>query len=239
MGLSFNAKAEIGESSDDPVASTFTCGADIHLLVYHIATDVNTTRTGGAPTYGGSPMTEVVAQVDSGEGTSEVWYMIDPTVSEELIVNVPNSGTDPCSVYITDYDAAVDKTAAFDKYAQEQNTTANPSVSVTPANADSLIVDAMFSGDGTTPAGNSDTLLYQYDTGQEGNGCQYKVNAAAEANTLTWTIPADDWDMVVAVFYETDPVSTLIKTVNGLAKASVKTVDELAIASVKSIMGLE
>jgi hypothetical protein len=225
MAITLDTSKDTAESSNDPVTNTYTCGANCRLLAFLIATDVNTTRTGGTPTYNSADMTPApdAQQVDYGEGTAEIWYMQNPPTGTSYNCSVPNSGIDPVTLMIASFDATVGKWIFYDKSGNDQQTNANPTISITPTNANSLILNSMFSGDGTTPSGNSDSLLYQHDTGQEGNGSQYKLNAPASSNTLTWTIPSDDWNMVAAVFYEGNPPDWNINTNDGVGTEDVNT----------------
>lgn len=213
MSITEDTKLDIAESGTTPITANYTCGANCKLLVLCIANDTPSTRSGGAPTYNGVDLIEAKAQVDEGgEGTAEIWYMSDPPVSSSLQISVPNTedaSSNNCTVMVVSFNAAADKTILFDKSDHLAEVNANPHLAITPTNTDSLICQSMFSGDGTTPSANSDVLVYQHDTGQEGNGSQYKLNASISSHDLTWTIPSDDWYCINAVFYETDPPVTV------------------------------
>ena len=106
------------------------------------------------------------------------------------------------------------------------------------------IGDGDTQGDYSESANGAGTFDFDPATIPEFDIC-IQQTANAGSNTLYYFRVLIDSAEVVLAGGESHPqlttftVSTVIKTILGLAKASVKTVDDLAIASVKSIDGLE
>ena len=210
-----DTKKEHNEDSTTPVTDTFTVGADARLLVYSIMTKTSSTRT-GTPTYNGNGLTEAINLGDTGgEGTAELWYMINPPTGSDYAVSVPNAGTDEVNLVISSYTPATENaTYVFVNATGTSSTTANPSIAITPAASGDVIVTAFFSGYKTVAGGNSDTLLYKRDTGGEGYGSQFKITSDATEQTLTWTQGSDDLQLVAAAFTENVMPYAILDTAN-------------------------
>jgi hypothetical protein len=94
FGYSFDTQLRFTGSSG-PLTSPYTCGAGATVLVLGIVVGGATLRTGGAPTYNGITMTqadETTQYATSPETSVEMWYFLDPPVSAEYTISVPNAG---------------------------------------------------------------------------------------------------------------------------------------------------
>lgn len=104
-----------------------------------------------------------------------------------------------------------------------------------------LFYGVLFSGAVTNLAfsgGVSSPFLTNSGLGLKGNAGQYLPAATVSGfqSTASWTTGAAA--ILLVAGFKPPVVTTNIKTIGGLAKASVKTVGGLALASVKSIEGL-
>lgn len=186
-----------GDSNPLTVSVTPTSGAT--LLVLTIVTYFSTARTGGAPTFNGVALTQV-GTVEAAEETNvEMWYLANPSIGT-YNVSIPNTNTRIMYVVASVYKASTGFTSKFDVVNQSNNTTANPSLSVTPTVNGAVIVDVMGSGYGDAPTGNSDVVLYSVDSGSYSDNHQYELQATAGLTSHWWTVAADDWCMIVAAF---------------------------------------
>ena len=218
-GHTFDNKAQILDARTNPVAANYTCGAGATLLVLSLSTTTGTTRTGGAPTYNGNTLTQVATALGDtgGEGTAELWYLVNPPTGSALSVSVPNTGAGYITVIISSYKAAAGYTSALDATNQAYSTSStNPTVSVTSHINGDVIVDSLFTGYTSPPSANNRVLLYQNDTGNESNGAQYYLQATAATAAMSWTrSTADDWQLVAAAFKE-----VVIPTISGTVYTS-------------------
>ena len=201
MAWAFDTKGVIADDAGSGTVN-FTCGVTAKLLVVAIATTTTTTRTadGADPTYGGTALTNTVTETDAGgEGTAELWYMIDPPTGQALPVVV--TGTPNKTTMISSYTCAAGKTAAL--RTSNHAHTSGTNATVTLANtAGDLCVDSLFSGY-TTPGTEAHTLLYEYDTGSESCAAQYKLSGGTN-QVMNYTTSDDDYYIVAAAFYEAD-----------------------------------
>lgn len=200
------------ESNDDPVTVDFDVnGGD--LLVLHLAGKDNTLsgrcREGGLPTYGGIEM------VDSGFGSvsprvdemcAEMFYLVNPPDGVQTLV-IPNTNSVPPgqSFYLVPilsaWTGVVDAPNVVDVANFSYNAgSADPQVDITTTGADRLVVDILADGFSLAPNGNSHTLIYQQDNGAEVCGAQYTLDDLSGGGTFSWTIPSDDWGMIVMAF---------------------------------------
>jgi len=232
----FDTKAQDIESSVNPRVLDYTCGAGATLLILSITTKGGP-RTGGSPTYGGTPLTIAGSPQSSGdEGYSELWYLLEPTTESLLEISVPNDDTDEVNIIASSYKAQAGYTSEFDVTNQNGAVSANPSVSVTPSEKGSVTVDSLFSGFRDVPDGNNRVLLFQNDTGNESVGAQYNLQIPTSAVPMSWTQDSDDWALVVASFKQVR-LSNIKKFV-GVVQLSIKKVIEVANASIKKLAGV-
>lgn len=191
--------------NDNPATMDFDCnGGD--LLVLGMA-GYFTPRAGGAPTYNG------VEMIDSGQGIVEagmgsiveMWYLVNPASGENTI-SIPN--TNLSDVYpIASAWSGVDTADPLDTSNSDFNDgSANPSVQVTTAAANELVIDVMNDQCNDVPTGNSHTLITSVDHGGFSSNVQYTTSQDPAGNiTLDWTVPSDNWAMIVCAFNADTP----------------------------------
>jgi hypothetical protein len=178
--------------------------------------------------------------IDGGDVQCFLYYLIAPTeTTADMVFTMPAVRR---MVGYVAYFTGVDQSTPFTaNTANAQGSDAAPTVDVSSA-ANEMCIDilAQVSAGPHTIDSNTGTLICNSaavggGTDTRGGG-QYEVGAATRSMTYGMS-GSDHWNIIAGALQT--PVSTVIKTVDGLAKASVKVVDGLAIASVKSIMGLE
>ena len=159
MTHSFDTKKLLGESSNNPITDTYTCGSTASLLVFHI-TAVGGSRAGGVPTFNGVELTQAGSTITSAEGSTEIWYLLAPPVSSSYTVSIPNTGTLSIQVTISSY-VSTSGQSNFDGVQTASGTSTNPTVSITPSKDGCVIVDSMFSGYANVASANNQNLLYK------------------------------------------------------------------------------
>jgi len=190
--------------TDDPFTLQYTCASSAELLVLAIFVDGNTTRTGGAPTYNGDPMT------DSGQGFVvhtecgvEVWYLINPDTGAEYTISIPNTNTLSCIISAASFIPSAGG-CVYDNSNSATGETQDPSLSLTVSATGNLIFGALGSGDRDVPtAGANFTLIHTEDIGNQTWGSEYDLAGSATPVTVDFgTARADDWGLIGISFAE-------------------------------------
>lgn len=232
----FDTKAEFAESVANPATGNYTCGSGATLLVLSIMTKTATTRT-GTPTYNGADLTQAGTASDTGgEGTAEIWYLVDPDTGGSYEISVPNSGSDEVNIVASSYKAPATFTSALDSTEFANGTSADPADSITPSEANTVVVDACFMGYRDVASGNSHTLLYSRDTGSEGYASQYTLPSDTSAVNLSYTQAADDWQLRSACFKSITPPTGYSNKVNGVT--SYSKINGIVIANISKVNGV-
>lgn len=199
MAIAQTATKTQGYSQANPVTMTFDCaGGDLLVLGLGVyAVD----RTGGAPTYDGVPMTaspEGQVRHIADQSGVEMWYLVSPAAGNNVI-SIPNTGTRFLTPTASAW-SGVDTVDPFDTSNSGSALSANPSVAVTTAAANELIIDVMMDMHNDAPTGNSHTLIFSVDQGSWSDNAQYTLDDGTAGVTFTWTVPSDHWSMIVCAF---------------------------------------
>lgn len=179
--------------------------------------------------------------VDAYDLTTEQWRLPNPTTgTHNAVVTLAGSGGIFTLTLIVL--AGTAQTGLPDASNGASAATGHPSMSVTTATNNCIVIDTLYTKDAVTPTPGSGQLALHSGTvngGGDGGGCSYERKATAGAVTMSWTqnITTEQWVMT-GVSYPVYTTSSSIKTIQGLAYASVKTMNGLAIASMKTLQGL-
>lgn len=187
------------ESHSNPVTWNFDCNGG-NLLIIGLGISDNA-RAGGVPTYDGVNMVDSgQGSVDStGESIVELWYLVNPAVGENEI-SIPNTGAEDILLIISAW-SGVDTADPLDVSDSDFNAaSANPSVNITTAAANELIIDILMDADNNVPTANSHTLISSVDKGGYSTNAQYTLDDGSAGITLDWTVPLDNWAMIVCAF---------------------------------------
>ena len=203
MTHTYQSKSYIFDNAN-PTLVAITPAAGATLLVVGITKWSPAARAGGAPTFNGDPMTMVGTAESSTETYIELWYLIDPSIGA-FNISVPNTNTDDIALHASVYAAQAGYTTEFDVKNQTSAEAGSPTINITPTANGDAVIDITASGDGTWPSAWSQTLLYRNDHGGWVDGSQYALQAVAGLLTFSWTIPNDDWSIIVAAFKEVAP----------------------------------
>lgn len=214
MAHTLDTSAQIAAGTSNPQSASYTCGANATLLVVSLIY-ANGTRT-GAPTYNGVALIQADQTrkaATSPEACAELWYMLAPPVGSAYTVSVPNPNGLSLEVGISSYIAQAGYSSMLEMASGGQNTSANPSVSLTTKIAGDVLVAVVASGHDTwAPSAQSGTALYNTDNGSWGGGHQYYLQSSAGAKAMSWTQASDDWGLVVAAFAEVRTGISVSKT---------------------------
>jgi hypothetical protein len=194
----------------NPQTVSHTCASTAKLLVVTLFVNGNTARTGGAPTYNGTPMT------DSGEGFVvhtecgvEVWYLVNPDTGSSYTVSVPNSGALNLDVSVASF---IPTSGAGNKDSSNNGTgiSVNPSINVVTNVDNCLMIGALGSGDRDAPtAGTNYTIIHTQDAGNQTWGSEYDLDAGTSGTTAVdfATARSDDWGVIGIAFKEATSTS--------------------------------
>jgi hypothetical protein len=209
MAFALDTQAHIPTTASATSTATtlsigYTCGAyDGALIVFPIWSGTNA-RTGGSPTYAGSPLTEVLTQKTVTETSIEAWYMLSPP-SGSYTLSVPNAGGLTMWVDIASAKStSASLTFAVDSTSSSATTAANPGVTITTVAAPTMIWVGIGTGDNTwLPTGLSGSATYNDDIGTYGGGVQYAVKETTGAQRISWTdATSDDYNILAVAFKE-------------------------------------
>jgi hypothetical protein len=202
MTHTFDAKKRVTGTAN-PLLVSHTCGSGATLLVLSLVVKADAPRTGGAPSYNGVAMTQVMWTMIATETNCEMWYLVNPSIGT-YNVSIPNSGGLTLYAITSSYKAQAGYTSAFDVANGDapELPSANPSISVTTTVNGDVVVDTLGDGYNNKPTANNQTLLYSTDDGLYSDNAQYALQANAGLITFTWTVASDDWCMIVGAFKE-------------------------------------
>ena len=197
-------------------------GADLaansKVLVLVIVKQTTAARTGGAPTWKGTAMTQSgTAQAGAAECNSELWYLIDPSLPDgELLI--PNTGAATLYYYFI---TLTGTGASLVNSAQTGTTVANPSLTINSVPAGGAIVGVLGDGSSSPPSARSHTNLSQYDPGVWTMSAQYGLIGSPSNVTMSWTVASDDVAMHMIAFQEVSGGNTYNESVTLSAAVAV------------------
>ena len=236
MALAYRAKAEAGPATTDPMTISLTTTPGDKLLGLCITGATTAARTGGAPTWNSGAQTFTPAgtnQAGSAENNTELWYLINPNIGTYAAIAQNDSAKNiwGCLVAFT----AGGAVSLFGTPGQTGVSTQTPSLTINSIPAGGMTVSVVGHGNKDAPTSNQ-TTLYLAGASSWSRGAIYRASASSENVTHTYTHGAsDDTAMVMAAWQD---VTSNIKSVRGLLRASISKLNGLAIASVKSRDGL-
>jgi len=189
-------------TSPNPRILSYTCGSGTTLLVVMIQ-HLQTSRTGGAPTYNSVAMTQVGAEVlNAQEVGVEMWYMIDPPTGAAHDISVPNTGSQNIQVNAASFKAQAGATSALDQNTSTNVDGANPSLNRTTTVDGDVCIDVLGDGYTSPPSARTHTLLYTDDPGAFSYETQYALQGSYGLITMSHTVASDDVAMIMACFKE-------------------------------------
>lgn len=178
-----------------------------NLLIVMLKVNGGTNRAGGSLTYGSQTMSQANSTqkaAASPEASTELWYLINPTVGTATLT-IPNTGG------LTIFRVVASGRCSGTPYLVGANgsngTSTNPSAgSVTLPDYGNILFATVCSGATTwAPSARSGTQIQDTDDGAHGGGTQYLIstNPVPAGQTMSWTFgTSDDWGAVVAAFGE-------------------------------------
>jgi len=222
----------------DGTGSTLTksltlAGSDIVLLV--VGTTRSATNDITGCTWNGAAMT----QIDSFDKVSGVYHFrtfvmwAAESGTHDVVLSRSGSGTD-IELAAVSYNGVPN--TAFDAQATDSSSGTSFSGSLTTVDDLSQVVFLIGGTNGSQTAGTDTLKVVQDDQVviMSGDG----TTTPAGSQTLAWSSGSSVTENFWSEVSLSPEAGSLIKTVNGLARASVKTVNGLAIASVKNYNGL-
>lgn len=195
-------------SAANPVTFTFTDSSSDLVLVIGIAVNGTAARTGGAPTYNGTALTQAgstqLVAAGTGRTSSEIWYILAPAlpVGTSLTVSIPNSGVNTlrgtASTYRSDAGAT---TAILGVTGGTTGSSTNPTVTIIPGVTGNAIVSV--AGAATTMTVAQTTLgVGTLVAATSFYGNEYEIWPLASSVNLNYTAATGRWSEAVASFFE-------------------------------------
>lgn len=231
MALAFGAISSVS-TSQTPTSVTLS-GLDTLGIVFVVGDTTGDNIT--AATWNSVSMTKIAAVQSPGDRWMSAWY-IDAPASATTISFTGGSFWRSFSFYYTGAgDTQVD---AFNTNTATNSATISTTPTVLATNCWTIMCQKDNTGN-VTYSTDVGTMRANADAGgiaiSDSNGI---VSQGAQTTTHTADAGTPTHGAIGFSIRATDSVVSLIKTINGLAKASAKTVNGLAIASVKTWNGL-
>ena len=208
--ITHNATNAQAVSTSDPVTQSITCASSVRLLVVMITVGGATTRTGGAPTYNGTALTQASTTTyyaTSPEASIEMWYLINPSIGT-YNVSIPNNGSLDVSLITSRFSPALGASVAFiDAQSNTGVSTAPGSATHSDYHYEDLMVAMFASGSDSIASYCTGTqLIVQQDRGTYIAGAAYRQFSFMTIPTeysISWgNLTNEDWAVVSGVFRE-------------------------------------
>lgn len=201
MAITYDNKAS-NLVSGSSISFSYTCGSDSDRLLVAIFCIRDTgVSVQNYPTYGGVNLSKA-NHADNADGErTEIWYLKAPASGANTFSATLSSSAD-CRTYLASFEN-IDQTTPYDKNTPTTGSSGYYTQSITPTNANALIVVGATSEDSDAPnAGGGLTSLYLTDEGTWSTGSGYiiKTDGTSSTPTLGSTTWDDYYAGVVAVF---------------------------------------
>ncbi|HRF70691.1 MAG TPA: hypothetical protein PKV66_04605 [Candidatus Pelethenecus sp.] len=237
--IAFGAVAEVAYAvnATQTTASITVSGSD--TLGFGCLHDQATGSTITTATWNGSNMTSIktIAQ-GGGQGSDYLYGIVSPTTGTVSATRGTNSNSFEVSgLYYT----GCNQSTTLDATNSSNGTGgATVTTTITPVGSNCWAFSMFHNDSGSVSLSSGGTLRGAIQSTVSGQADSNTTVTAGNPYSIVWNSfnnPGVNWSWITASI--APPITTSVKTVNGLAKSSVKTVNGLAIASVKSINGLQ
>jgi len=191
--LSFGAGLRIPSvghnTTNNPRTEVFNVGTGTAVVWLAITSPATNQRSGGAPTFGGTEMTQALEfTAASSERGIELWYLLDPVTGNQTL-SIPNAGAVSINGVVASAGTDTGFVANHISTNSATGTSTDPSAS-SPAGeaADELIFAALFDADDNFVASDrTGTSISEDDAGTNFTAAQYVASDSASAKTVGWT----------------------------------------------------
>lgn len=244
MAITIDAISDSGDTlaaSSITKAHTVSAGDNRGLIVCVMTRDATMGNLISGVTYDGTALTLAKAATNAARSyNAAIYYLIAPSVKTANVVvsfseTVEVSNCTILSIFGMKQSSPVSGTDSY-------NTTSvtSSSLAITPAADGSIVVDSLYTSDNNLTMGAGQTQLAKHGVNNNGDYIGASYERADGTRTMSWTWSGANGTTVAhaAAGFLMAAGPALLKTVNGLAVASVKVVNGLAIASIKGIDGL-
>lgn len=201
LALGTNKGSWVSSSSNPITESGITLAANSKVFVLLMAYP-ESLRSNEDPTFGGTNLLKAnaLSRTDgTGFLTSELWYLVNPSLSSSTL-SIPNPSS--YTIYYSYISFTTTSASVYFNQTGNTGTTANPSLTINDVPAGGACAAVLADGYKTAPTGRSHTAIVEVDQGAWSNSCQYGLIAALSNVTMSWTVAADNWAMIMAAFQE-------------------------------------
>jgi hypothetical protein len=211
MGYTIGTLSSRQSSATNPVTLSVTVASDEELLVVMLVTVGATDRAGGALTWGSTTLTQAGTTqkaAASPESSAELWYALNPTAGTQTLT-IPNTASRTIQFHACRAKVRAGAIATFLAQNGANNTSSNPTVTVACGEGDCILFSVVASGATSwNPSARDGTQISDTDSGAQGDGFQYKINANPGSQAMGWTFgTSDDWGVCAAAFGEEPPLA--------------------------------
>lgn len=211
MGYTIGTISTRTASSTNPVTTSITVDPGATLLVVMLVATGATNRAGGSLTWGTQTLTQAGTTqkaAASPEVSAELWYLLNPGAGTNTLT-IPNTGAISIRYHVARAACIAGGRSSFIGQTGANNTSTNPTATVAVGEPNVILFAVVGSGATTwAPSARNGTQISDTDAGADGDGFQYKINAAAGDQQMGWTFgTSDDWGLCAAAFGEVPPVN--------------------------------
>lgn len=194
-----------GSGASDPQTLAFDAGPSATILVVGITYRNSTARAGGVPTFDGNGLTQVDATRTTGTGSVELWYLADPPTGGGLSISVPNTATDELVIIASSYISSGSSSTLDTSNFNTPGSADTISVTITPTEAGTAIVDSLFADRFDVPTANSHTLINSTDPGAWSGSSQYTLSSGTGQETFSYTFSGVDNAAIIVGSFKVVP----------------------------------
>lgn len=214
MGYTIGTLSSRQLATGNPITLAVTIAAGENLFVLPLVSDTSTARAGGAPTLGSYTLTQAGSRqlaAASPEQAAELWYVLNPAPGAYTLT-IPNTGALSIRYHACAAKTRAGGQATFIAAGGGNNTSTNPTATVSGVGESDLILFAVVGSGATTwaPSARTGTQISDTDAGTNGDGFQYLISnaiPAGGAQAMAWTFgTSDDWGLCTAAFGEEPPL---------------------------------
>ena len=241
--ITFDAASSAKVSSSSSLSWSHTCSGSERLLV--VGTNSGDLSPGDRPvssiTYNSVNLTKVRSD-DSGNGRSEIWYLVNPASGVNTIqVNYAGTNVNVQAGAVSLN--GVDQSSPLDAHNGATGSSSSPSVSVTTIADNAWVLDALLVDNSPTiTVGSGQTQRWsQNNTNSRGRGSTEGPKTPAGSVTMSWSLSSSrSWRISAAAFAPSTVVTisppSLILTASFPATTGILASNPGALASILSLL---
>ena len=199
MALTYNASFNLLEQTGNPISFNYTTSGDPGVIVMGLHA-TSTIRIGADPTFGGIPFTMAGRnKFDYGEGSGELWFILEPSAGTYSISMENNQPASTVSVIAVSFNHDVGSYVSFDTSSWINTTQANPTATINCSDNGAIVQFCSHEAN-TTATAFSDERVFSASLSKDSTWMQFKDTPTEGNNTLSATQTSNEYVLITASF---------------------------------------